>query len=404
MKVLLVDDEPLILGALQRVLARTRPEWTVDGAQGGMAALLKMKAHPADLVMADLDMPGLDGIALLTAIRDHYPGTVRIVMSGTGDPDVRLRTVPLAHRFLTKPCEMRDLLKVLDESAPLAVQRTDPLVETIISLDALPSAPPVYAALSSAMANDPSIRDIEEIVMKDQAIAAKVLQIVNSAFFGAPRLVTSLPQALSFLGLSALRSLVLTVEAFKVFDSSKGCAGFSFEEHQVHGLLTARIASRTVLPRERETAFTAGLLHDVGTLILASRVPEVFQEVLRVSRDTCRPVEDVETERMATSHAVVGAQLLGLWGLPGSIVEIVGRHHEPGAFSQGWGAGAAVRVGDVLAHVAMSEMGMDPSGPAAPLLDPALEAGMLEAGGLEALEAIAREEAGRAIMEQRKAS
>jgi len=404
MKVLLVDDEPLILGALQRVLARTRPEWRVDGAQGGAAALMKMKSHPPDLVMADLDMPGLDGIALLTAIRDHYPGTVRIVMSGTGDPDVRLRTVPLAHRFLTKPCEMRDLLRVLDESAPIAVQRTDPVVETIISMDALPSAPPVYAALSRAMDSDPSIRDIEEIVMKDQAIAAKVLQIVNSAFFGAPRLVTSLPQALSFLGLSALRSLVLTVEAFKVFDASRACAGFSFDEHQVHGLLTARIASRTVLPREREMAFTAGLLHDVGTLILASRVPGVFAEVLKRSREECRAVEDVEMERMATSHAVVGAQLLGLWGLPGSVVEIVARHHEPGAFSKGWSAGAAVRVGDVLAHLAMSEMGVDPSGPPAPLLDPALEAGILEAGGLEALEAIAREEAGRAIMEQRKAS
>lgn len=404
MKVLVVDDEPLILGALQRVLARTRPQWSVDGAEGGVAALMKMKSNPPDLVMADLDMPGLDGVALLTAIREHYPNTVRIVISGTGDPDVRLRTVPLAHRFLTKPCEIRDLLKVLDDVAPTADAREAPVVSQVIDLDSLPAAPPVYAALSRAMTGDPSIQEIEAIVMKDQAIAAQVLKIVNSAFFGAPRLVTSLPQALSFLGLSALRSLVLTVESFKVFDSSSACREFSFEEHQTHGLLTARIASRAVLPRERETAFTAGLLHDVGALILASRVPAAYTNVLRRAVAEQRPLEEVELEMMATGHPVVGAQLLGLWGLPEVIVDIVARHHEPGAFATGWGAGAAVRVGDVLAHMAMAEMGRASHGPPAPLLDPALHQGVEEAGGMEALESIAREEAGRAIMEQRKAS
>ncbi len=142
----------------------------------------------------------------------------------------------------------------------------------------------------------------------------------------------------------------------------------------------------------------------MGGLILASRVPAAYTDVLKRATAEQRPLEEVEQEMMATRHPVVGAQLLGLWGLPEVIVDIVARHHEPGAFAQGWGAGAAVRVGDVLAHLAMAEMGKAFRGPPAPLLDPTLLEGVEEAGGMEELESIAREEAGRAIMEQRKAS
>lgn len=401
MRVLLVDDEPLILRALERVLRRSRPGWVVESVAGGAEALRSMAAAPADLVLADLDMPGLDGVALLSAIRDHHPTTVRMVLSGTGDPAVRLRTVPLAQRFLAKPCEIDVLLEALDDAARLLAGGRSPALDAVVALDTLPSSPPIYGALSRALDRDgTSMRDLEEIVQQDPAIAARVLQIVNSAFFGLPRTVESLSQALAFLGMSALRSLVLSVEAFKVFDASRSCPGFSLESHRSHALLAARIASRVAPSRERDTAFTAGLLHDVGKLVLASRAPDAYARVQAMVRLRGRNAYEVEEEILGLSHAAVGEALLRLWGLPGTVLAIVGRHHEPGAFAEGWGAGAAVRTANRLARGAARAAGLEEGlPPDVSLEDPPLEKAARTAGGLQAMEEVAREEMGRVLVE-----
>lgn len=406
MKVLLVDDEPLILAALRRMLGRVRPEWTVDTAGGGLEALMRLQGAPPDLILADLDMPDLDGLSLLARVRDRHPATVRIVLSGTGDPVTRLRTARVAHHFLAKPCELDDLLAVLDRARPLALQRRDPLPAAILSTDSLPSAPPVYAALSRAMADESSsIRDIERIVEHDQAITARVLQLVNSAFFGLPAPVTSLSRALPFLGLQALRTLVLSVEAFRAFDGSRHCRGFSFDDHRVHGLLAARIAQRLAPSRERDTAFTAGLLHDVGTLLLADRLPERLSPVLQTALASERPVHEVEQEVFGTTHAAVGSALLRLWGLPDPLVEVVERHHEPGAFCTEWGVGAAVRAADVLARQLTLEGGLDRCPVSrAPDLEPPLEEVIEEGVGVEWAREVAEEEVRKAVVDRASAA
>lgn len=405
MKVLLVDDEPLILAALRRMLGRVRPGWAVRTAEGGREALTQLETDPPDLVLADLDMPDLDGHTLLEQVRDRWPATVRIVLSGTGDPGTRLRTAAVAHHFLAKPCELEDLLAVLDEARPLALRREEPVASAILSTAALPSAPPIYAALSRAMAGDPSLQDIERIVEQDQAIAARVLQVVNSAFFGAPTPVTSLSRALSFLGLKALRTLVLSAEAFRAFEGARRCPAFSMDDHRVHGLLTARIASRLAPSRERDTAFTGGLLHDVGTLLLADRLPERLAPLLERTLASGHPLHLLEEEALGTTHAGVGAQLLRLWGIPDAVVEVVERHHEPGSFCREWGVGGAVRAADVLARRFTLGAGLEirPRGPE-PLLDPALERLLDDAVGLESAGVIAEEEGQRAVLDRANAA
>lgn len=402
MKVLLVDDEPLILAALRRMLGRVRPEWTVDTAGGGLPALARFEESPPDLIVADLDMPDLDGLSLLARVRDQHPATVRIVLSGTGDPATRLRTATVAHHFLAKPCEVDDLLEVLDRARPLAVQRAEPVPAAILAADTLPSAPPVYAALSRTMADDhSSLSDIERIVEQDQAITARVLQVVNSAFFGLPRPVDSLSRALPFLGLQALGTLVLSVEAFRAFDGSRRCTGFSFDDHRIHGLLAGRIASRLAPSRDRDTAFTAGLLHDVGTLLLADRLPDQLSAVLEAARSSGRPVHQVEHELLGMSHAAVGGRLLRLWGLPEALAEVVERHHDEGAFCGGWGVGAAVRAADVLARRLTIEAGLDSHPPLhPPVMEPLLEDAVEEGVGLEWARDVAEEEVLKAATER----
>jgi len=401
MKLLLVDDEPLILSALSRMLGRLRPHWEIRVVSESRGVLPMMDADPPDLIMADLDMPGLDGVALLSQVRDRHPATIRLVLSGASDPEVKLRTLPLAHQFLAKPCEADDLLRVLDAGADLLREHSPGLTDVILAMDTLPSAPPVYAALSRALAQKgTSIRDLERIVLQDPAISSRVLQIVNSAFFGLARSVESLPQAISLLGINALRSLVLTVEAFKVFDSARNCVGFSPDIQRGHALLTARVATRIAPSRDREAAFTAGLLHDVGKLVLATELPGEFGRVLQEVKAEGGTARAVERRRLGLSHGEVGERLLRLWGLPDTITRIVGRHDEPGALTDEWDAGSAVRTANVLAHAAVRLAGIEPGiPPELSEVDPVL-AGLVEAaGGMERMEEIAREELGRALVE-----
>jgi len=114
LRVLFVDDEPLILQALQRALGRMRPTWEVRGAGDGKEALELLALVPADVVVADLHMPGMDGLTLLEAVRDALPLAMRFVVSGCGEDSLRSQTANLVHRFLAKPFEMRSLLEALD--------------------------------------------------------------------------------------------------------------------------------------------------------------------------------------------------------------------------------------------------------------------------------------------------
>lgn len=394
--ILLVDDEPLVVGALERMLRRLRPGSHVAAVTDGPTALERLDAERFDLVIADLDLPGMDGVAILERVRDRHPGVARFVLSGCEDPSVRLRTVSVAHRFLAKPCEMRDLLEALEHVEQ--VHRTIPdrsVIAALSATDALPSVPPLYAELSRALSRpEASMHEVARIIASDDAMASRVLQVVNSAFFGLPQDVTSITQAVAFLGLQALKSLVLSVEAFRVFGTAEGCPGFSLDAHKMHVLLTARIASRIVTPTERDDAFTAALLHDVGKLVLASRLPAQYAPVIAESEELGRALHLVEKERMDVTHAAVGASLLRLWGLPDIVVDVAELHHSPETLPRVWSTASAVHVADFLAHEAAQAAGLPRTTQWEPA-DDALIADTGVGGLLEHYRSIAEQEAGR---------
>lgn len=360
MRILLVDDEPLVVGALERMLRRLRPNSRVAAVTSGRAALNLLEAEPFDLVITDLDLPEMDGLSILECVRDRHPQVTRLILSGCEDPVVRLRTVTVAHRYLSKPCDIRDLLEALEHVEEVRTSITDPEIAAAIgATDALPAAPPMYAALTRALTRpETSMHEVARIIATDDAMATRVLQVVNSAFFGLPQEVASITQAVAFLGLQALKSLVLSVEAFRVFRSSDACAGFSLEAHKMHVLLTARIASRIVAQPDRESAFTAGLLHDVGKLVLASRLPVRYAPVLTVAREERRPLHVVERAMLGVTHGDAGAALLRLWGLPDAACEAAQLHHSPAGLMRVWSTGPAVHVANALANEAAARTGL----------------------------------------------
>ncbi|MCP4448047.1 MAG: HDOD domain-containing protein [Myxococcales bacterium] len=354
--ILFVDDEPRVLRAIKRGLRRHSSEWNMSFAEHAEDALAKLAEHPYDIVVSDITMPKTDGVELLRQVRNQYPDTVRILMSGTAQSDVIMRSVPVAHRFLSKPWDVKALLAELAGAFELRSLMDSVAVRTVVGgISSLPVIPVVYTDLCATLENPTSrLADVVSVVERDPAVVARLLHIVNSAFFAAPRPLHSASDTIRYLGTSLLKSLLLTSEIFSTFDESALPSGCSLAEIQQHALLTAKIASR-LATTDKDKALSAGLLHSLGKLIFVDRMPARWGDAFSEARRNKRPLADVEYEHFQTSYAEVGGYLLGIWGLPQDLVEAVAHHCDP-MRSRGKGLGL-VAVTHLASVLAAQELG-----------------------------------------------
>jgi putative nucleotidyltransferase with HDIG domain len=353
-KVLFVDDEPKVLEGLERALRPRRDMWDMVFATGGVEGVAALEQGDFDVVITDMRMPDVDGATLLRFAADKSPQTVRVALSGQTDMGAMLRTVRFAHLFLTKPCEVPTLVGAVERVRQVHQLLDDPSLRAMIGgIAALPTAPSVYSALERAVLSpDTGMDAVAKIIAKDIALSAKILQLVNSAFFGLPRTSTRIEHAVSYLGITVLRALVLAHEIAEVF-GGQHVPGFSLDAHESHALHVANLARRIMRDRSRaDDAFIAAILHDAGKVLLASRMPERFSMALRMAKEQGVPVHIAESELTGVSHAELGAYLLGLWGLPFDIVEAVANHHNPDRVATATADDVlvAVHVANALVH------------------------------------------------------
>jgi HD-like signal output (HDOD) protein/ActR/RegA family two-component response regulator len=360
-RVLFVDDEVRILDGLRRMLRPARDEWEMEFAAGGQAALEVMATSEFDVVISDMRMPGMDGAALLEQVRERFPEVIRVVLSGHTEMAHALRVVPIAHQFLAKPCDAAMLRLAIERAFHLRALLTDGSVRSMVgALGDLPALPRIYQALNKALADpDSSLQKISSIVEQDIGISAKILQLANSAFFGSAQPVASIQNAVGYMGLNALKCLVLSLEIFRSFEPKTKVRGFSMDAMQRHAQLTAHIVARLPVPKHlAEVAFVSSMLHDVGKLIQAWKLPESFAQAVEESAESHQPFYKVEERTRGFSHAEIGAYLLGIWGLPYPVVETVALHHAPTRVPhQGFDAVAGVYVANLLAHRVESASG-----------------------------------------------
>jgi putative nucleotidyltransferase with HDIG domain len=354
MKILFVDDEPRILEGIERMLFHLADEWDITCVENGVAALDELATAPYNVVVTDMRMPGMDGAALLHEVQARFPNVVRIVLSGHAELEATLRTVSVAHQFLSKPCQADILEAVVTRAYNLQTLLHDDAVQRIVGqIHTLPSVPRIYAALTTAL-NDPDTDAdaIADIIQQDPAMCAKVLQLVNSAFFSRAVVVADVRQAVLRLGFQMVKNLALAIEVFRAPEGGKPIAGFSIDALQHHALQAATLASKLLSDKKQaEDAFLAALLHDIGQLILAVALPDQLEAALARAQLETQPLCAAEKDLMGISHAEIGAYLLGLWGLPYPIVEAVANHHEPMRVSHptGFGVLEAVYVANHLA-------------------------------------------------------
>lgn len=305
MRLLFVDDEPRVLEALERMVMELVDDWEIECATSGEAALVVLASAPFDVVVSDMRMPGMDGAALLHDVHLRHPHVTRLVLSGQTEQQSALRALAVAHQFLSKPCRADVLVGTIQRAAALrALVVSDHVRALAAGVDSLPCVSTNALALSTLM-RDPnaSVVAVSEVFGRDPGLAAKLLQIANSSFFSRGRTALDIRTAVGRVGLDTIRS---ALGSGLIAPVAPGVHEDRVRALQLDAADAAAIAAMMVPGPLRREAYTAALLCDVGQLVLDRGVPV-----------------------LGATHAALGAYLLGLWGLPQSIVDAVAAHHEP---------------------------------------------------------------------------
>jgi len=355
--IIFVDDERELLDSLRARLYKHRHDWNMQFAVSGEEAIDIFERQQVDLIVSDVRMPGMDGGQLLSAVKQRWPTAVRIIVSGYSDPAQAVRLTSLAHQYIAKPCDGSQLENVIERCFNLQdLMSQEPLRRVVGRIGKLPAMPKTYGRLQAALAQ-PTVTagEVADIVNADPAIASKVLQITNSAFFRLRKPMVRIKDAVTYLGFATIRNLVLSAEVFSQWKSPQNLLGVDLERLQSHAQLAAAacksLAGGRVSP---DDAWLAGLLHDIGYWVLVQECPNEVGQALELSRNGHLPLFECERLIAGASHADIGAYLLGLWGLPYSIVEAVAMHHTPQAVTpHGY---------DLLGALALSHALLDPAG------------------------------------------
>lgn len=359
--IVLVDDDPKMGERLSRLLKPLESEWKMVNVGSGQEALTTLAAQQCDVIMTDLRMPGKDGVQLLEEVKKGYPHVVRILLTEPSDQEAALGPAGSVHQCLPKSSPLKVFQSTVTRACAIQDLLSNAVLLKLVSgMHTLPSLPTLYREVMQELQSpDASIDKIGQIIAKDPGMLTKMLQVVNSPFYGLSRRISSATQAVALLGLETIKSLVLSMKVFSQFESSAQTF-FSLDILWNHGMITGRYAR--MIAKEQgagarsmeEDAFTAGLLHDVGLLVLATNTPDQYTETLALMN---QGIAEWEAERqvLGATHAEVGGYLLGTWGLSDPIVEAVAFHHDPGrSAGHTFSPLAAVHIANVLEEQAAS--------------------------------------------------
>jgi HD-like signal output (HDOD) protein/CheY-like chemotaxis protein len=368
-------------------------------AETGAEALTRVQERAYAVVVSETSLADMGGLELLDEVMKWRCETHRIVLANMADTAMAIQCLGRGHQVLPAPCDLGTLLSALERTCERNTWSPDAKTRRLVSqMHHVPSPPTMYFQIvEEVAAGNASLDKVAGIISQDPAISVKVLQLANSAVLGLRLQVIEPAEAVAYIGLETTKALVLCAHSFAAFDQVE-CAGFSMETLWGHSLVTGQFARKLAELEDsgREVsdgAFTAGLLHDIGKLLLAANVPGEFARIVRLAREQSAALCAVEKEVLGCGHAELGGALLSIWGIPTPIVEAVALHHQPASLpGYGFNPLVAVHAANVFAHAVPGDSETQPA--------PELDKDYLQALGLDARvdfwreECLARIEAG----------
>jgi len=336
--VLLVDDEPDILAALRRALRREG--WNLLFAESAKDALTLLSENHIDLVLTDMRMPEMDGVAFLKQVSATSPATIRMGLTGYTEPKMLARAFSEGHihEIASKPWKDDELRSILQNALARStdMRKIDPALKRVINtVNTLPVLPQAYRAVCEALEDDSKapVDAVAAIITQAPSIAARLLQAANASIFGQQRQIATVSQAIVVLGLKMVQNLVLVSGIFEELKTGDR-REFSAKSLWQHSIGCGSIASH--LAKEQgessavqETAMLAGILHDIGKLVLANCMPVPYVRILQEAVKRNVPIASVEHELLGTDHTAVGGILAEWWHLPPQVVDALRGHTCP---------------------------------------------------------------------------
>lgn len=325
-RILLVDDEVQILKALSRAFFDT--EYEIYTAQSGEEALEILENTEVNLVISDMKMPFMDGYELLSKIKEKYPKTIRIILSGYTEEKTIIKAIikNIAKVYIFKPWNNDDLIHCVEQLFFVEnLLNSNNLLVLINNLDSIPTTPLNHQNILSLIEEDEDIKTISEEIEKDLAISTNLLHVANSALYGVK--TGSVKQAVTYLGLQNTKMLITSTSILNSINSFN--YNSNFEKLWKHSLLTNKVLSliyeKFLKKKLPETSLSAGLLHNVGVLAMKHELIDKFN-----SEDkNCDNLLNLENNEFGVTHQEVGGYLLSWWELPFPIVEAALFHHRP---------------------------------------------------------------------------
>jgi putative nucleotidyltransferase with HDIG domain len=334
--VLFVDDEPLMRELYTNLAKVLGPDFQIRTVSGGVEALDLLAKEPFDIIVSDLSMPQMPGGEFLTIVERLYPETMRVVISGIGDELAVARCLMYGHRYFQKPLQLKEIADLIRRiSRHGKVLRSERVKKIVGRSDVLPTPPETYLRLTELLQDtDSPLDEVAGVIESDPGLTARLLQVVNSVAFGYGGKLTTVEEAVQIAGVEVVRSLLLALQARHFAEKRLKNKQLltTFWQHSIETGARCRTLARAerLSLTEQEICFTAGLLHDIGKLVLAASEEKIYAELIAASVRDSVPVFDRELDVYGATHADIGAYLLGLWGLPDTIIHPVERHHNLG--------------------------------------------------------------------------
>ncbi|MFC1543209.1 HDOD domain-containing protein [Candidatus Neomarinimicrobiota bacterium] len=333
--ILFVDDEQEILDALRRMLHPLSDRWDMVFESNGQHALDLMAENSFDVIVSDMQMPGMNGAKLLSKVREWYPQVIRIILTGRSDTALIPQVLTIVHQFLGKPVESKRLISTVTQVSTLKdLLKNDTLSEVILRMEALPSHPTLYAELRDELQTPkPSTDRVGDIISRDMGLTLRVLQLLNSGYVALDQSALEPRQAVNIIGINTIKDIADSAAVLPE-DSRYLFAIPPLRDLWEHSLRSGQLAKEMVKTENlsQEVAaevYLAAFLHDIGKIVLAVHFPEEYAIMLSLANEHIMTHISAERQLFGSTITSAGAFLLGLWGMPNSIVLPVARHHEP---------------------------------------------------------------------------